>query len=60
VKQKNIIFLDHIFRKKLIREGVNSSSKSKFVQHIADKIRCKPDTGKISVVVGARSRPFLR
>jgi hypothetical protein len=30
------------------------------VQLIADRIRCKPYTGKIPVIIGARSRPFFR
>jgi hypothetical protein len=37
----------------------NSRGKGKLVQLIANEIRCKPDTGKIPVITGVNSRPFL-
>jgi hypothetical protein len=37
----------------------NPRGKRKLVQLIADRIRCKPDTGKIPVIIGARLRPFF-
>jgi hypothetical protein len=44
-----------------IRHGLhlNHRGKRKLVQLIADRIRCKPDTGKIPVIIGARSRPLF-
>jgi hypothetical protein len=33
--------------------------KRKLVQLIADRISYKPDTGKIPVIIDARSRPFF-
>jgi hypothetical protein len=38
---------------------LNLRGKGKLVQLIANVIRCKPDTGKIPVINGVNSRPFL-
>jgi hypothetical protein len=43
------------------RQGLhlNLRGKVKLVQIIANEITCKPDTGKIPVITGVNSRPFL-
>lgn len=37
---------------------LNSSGKEKLVKLILSEIRCKPDFGKIPVIIGLRSMPF--
>lgn len=38
---------------------VNARDEGKLVQIIADKVKCRPESGKIPVVVGAGFKPFL-
>jgi hypothetical protein len=55
-----LIFASPLDRYDHTRHGLHFTlrGKEKLVQLIADEMRCKPYTGKISVVTDVRSRPF--
>jgi hypothetical protein len=57
----HLIDVSSISRYDHTRHGLhlNSRGKEKLVHLIADGIRCVPETGRIPVISGVYSRPFL-